>query len=41
MNQNPDPFAFFAGIGVLVFLSCCGYAIVRYIMHKFPASVAR
>jgi hypothetical protein len=40
MHQGPDPFAFFAGIGVLVFLSCAGYCLVRYIKHKFPSNMA-
>jgi hypothetical protein len=39
MNQGPDPFLFFSGIGVLIFLSCCGYALVRYMKHSFPANM--
>ena len=38
MNQNPDAFGFFAGIGVLVFLSCCGRAIVQYAKYRFGSN---
>lgn len=35
-----EPFGVFAGIGVLVFLSCCGYALVRWTKHHYPKNMA-
>lgn len=35
-QYGPDPFSFFAGIGMCAFLSCLGYCAVRYVKHKFP-----
>jgi hypothetical protein len=36
--MGTEAFGSFAGLGVLIFLSCCGYAIVRYVKHRFPGN---